>query len=77
MSCRRAVFWLDDAIREVARIACMLNKEVENIGARRLHAVIERVMEPVSFEASAYDPGQEVEPGPERTRAGPRECVCR
>lgn len=41
----------DDAIREIARVAHMTNKSVENIGARRLHTVIERVMEEISFEA--------------------------
>lgn len=42
----------DEAIREVARLAATLNRQVENIGARRLHTVIERVMEKISFEAA-------------------------
>lgn len=42
----------DDAVREIARIAAELNRTVENIGARRLHTVIERVMEQLSFEAA-------------------------
>lgn len=42
----------DEAIREVARLAATLNRQVENIGARRLHTVIERVMENISFEAA-------------------------
>jgi ATP-dependent HslUV protease ATP-binding subunit HslU len=47
----------DDAIREMARMAAMLNKTVENIGARRLHTVIERIMEDISFEAAEKEPG--------------------
>jgi ATP-dependent HslUV protease ATP-binding subunit HslU len=43
----------DDAIRELARVAYDVNSTVENIGARRLHTIIERVMEEVSFTASA------------------------
>lgn len=41
----------DAAIREVARVAFLANRTVENIGARRLHTVIERVMEEISFDA--------------------------
>lgn len=40
------------AIREIARVAFMTNRTVENIGARRLHTVIERVMEEISFDAA-------------------------
>jgi ATP-dependent protease HslVU (ClpYQ) ATPase subunit len=47
----------DDAIREIARMAAQLNKTVENIGARRLHTVMERIMENVSFEAAELDAG--------------------
>jgi len=42
----------DDAIREIARMAALLNKTVENIGARRLHTVIERIMEQISFDVA-------------------------
>ena len=41
----------DGAIREVARIAFEVNRTVENIGARRLHTVLERIVEELSFEA--------------------------
>eukprot|EP01036_Dinobryon_divergens_P022744 gene22744-31031_t len=41
----------DGAIREIARVAYVTNQSVENIGARRLHTVIERVMEEISFDA--------------------------
>jgi ATP-dependent HslUV protease ATP-binding subunit HslU len=40
-----------DAIREVARIAAQVNESVENIGARRLQTVMERLLEELSFEA--------------------------
>ena len=42
----------DEAIKEIARIAHAANERMEDIGARRLHTVIERVIEDISFEAS-------------------------
>jgi ATP-dependent HslUV protease ATP-binding subunit HslU len=42
----------DAAIREMARIAVQVNQRTEDIGARRLHTVIERVLDEVSFDAS-------------------------
>jgi ATP-dependent HslUV protease ATP-binding subunit HslU len=47
----------DDAIREIARMAALLNKTVENIGARRLHTVLERIMENISFDAAELEEG--------------------
>ena len=41
----------DDGIEAIARIAADINEHVENIGARRLHTVMERVLEEISFEA--------------------------
>lgn len=41
-----------DAIREVANIAFEVNEQTENIGARRLHTVMERLLEEISFTAS-------------------------
>jgi ATP-dependent HslUV protease ATP-binding subunit HslU len=41
----------DDAIGEIARIAAQVNATVENIGARRLQTVMERLLEEISFEA--------------------------
>ncbi len=41
----------DNAISEIARISTHLNNIVENVGARRLHTVMERLLEDVSFEA--------------------------
>ena len=42
----------DDAITEIAYLAAEINERVENIGARRLHTVMERLVEEVSFTAS-------------------------
>ncbi len=43
--------YTDDAVEEIARIAALVNDRMENIGARRLHTVMERVFEEVSFKA--------------------------
>ncbi len=40
-----------EAIREIAKIACQVNESLENIGARRLQTVMEKLLEEVSFEA--------------------------
>lgn len=45
----------DEALREIAKIACEQNEEQENIGARRLHTVFEELLEEISFYASDYD----------------------
>ncbi|MCY7486484.1 ATP-dependent protease ATPase subunit HslU [Paenibacillus alvei] len=41
----------DEAIREIARIAATVNQNMENIGARRLHTIMEKLLEDLSFEA--------------------------
>ena len=41
----------DDAIAEIARIAAEVNERTENIGARRLHTVMERLLDVISFDA--------------------------
>ncbi|MCM3699150.1 ATP-dependent protease ATPase subunit HslU [Paenibacillus macerans] len=41
----------DEAIREIARIAAAVNANTENIGARRLHTILEKLLEDLSFEA--------------------------
>ncbi len=41
----------DDAIEEIATIAADINQKTENIGARRLHTVMERLLEEISFKA--------------------------
>jgi ATP-dependent HslUV protease ATP-binding subunit HslU len=45
------VAFTDDGIRALARIAAEVNAQVENIGARRLQTVMEKLLETVSFEA--------------------------
>jgi ATP-dependent HslUV protease ATP-binding subunit HslU len=40
----------DDALEEVARLAAQVNESSENIGARRLHTIMEKLLEEVSFE---------------------------
>ncbi|MCY9516182.1 ATP-dependent protease ATPase subunit HslU [Paenibacillus apiarius] len=41
----------DEAIREIARTAAAVNQNMENIGARRLHTIMEKLLEDLSFEA--------------------------
>ncbi|MGC5771445.1 ATP-dependent protease ATPase subunit HslU [Paenibacillus pabuli] len=41
----------DDAIREIAKLAESVNQNTENIGARRLHTILEKLLEDLSFEA--------------------------
>ncbi|MCH7894106.1 MAG: ATP-dependent protease ATPase subunit HslU [Proteobacteria bacterium] len=49
----------DDGISRLAEIAFKVNEKAENIGARRLHTVLERLLENISFEAADRD-GQSV-----------------
>ncbi len=42
----------EDGVRRIAEVAYQVNENTENIGARRLHTVMERLLETVSFEAS-------------------------
>ncbi|WP_105264994.1 HslU--HslV peptidase ATPase subunit [Pseudoalteromonas sp. T1lg76] len=46
------VEFTEDAIESIAQAAWQVNEKTENIGARRLHTVMERLMEEISFEAS-------------------------
>src|SRR6266851_4841682 len=41
----------EDAIAALARFAVMVNEQTENIGARRLHTILEKVLDEISFEA--------------------------
>ncbi len=45
----------DDAVAEVAKIAAQVNESVENIGARRLQTVMEKLLEEISFEAEDHE----------------------
>ena len=49
----------DDAIDEIAAVAAEVNQNVENIGARRLHTILERVLDDISFTATDR-PGETV-----------------
>lgn len=42
----------DEAVRKIATIASEVNQETENIGARRLHTLLEKLLEDLSFEAA-------------------------
>jgi ATP-dependent HslUV protease ATP-binding subunit HslU len=44
----------DDGIHEIATIAWKVNEQIENIGARRLHTVMERLLEDISFDGAEY-----------------------
>jgi len=50
----------EDSIHEIARLAVQVNDSVENIGARRLHTILEKVLEDISFSASDR-PGETVQ----------------
>ena len=41
----------DSAIKEIASISAIVNERMENIGARRLHTVMEKLLDQISFEA--------------------------
>ncbi len=51
----------DEGITRIAEIACQVNERTENIGARRLHTVLERLLEEVSYSASDMPDGQQVD----------------
>ena len=46
-----ALTFAPEAIREIARIAAEVNDQMENIGARRLHTVLEALFEDISYRA--------------------------
>jgi len=48
----------DEAVGELARIAALANERTENIGARRLHTVMERLLSDLSFEAPERAAGE-------------------
>ena len=50
--------FLESAIAEIAHIATKVNDEVENIGARRLHTILEKVLDDISFSASDKKVGE-------------------
>jgi ATP-dependent HslUV protease ATP-binding subunit HslU len=52
------VTFTQDGIAKIAEIAFQVNERTENIGARRLHTVMERLLEEVSYSASDYGVGE-------------------
>ena len=53
-----ALEFTDDAVTELARVAAEVNRTSENIGARRLHTILERLLDEVSFAAPDLDDKQ-------------------
>jgi ATP-dependent HslUV protease ATP-binding subunit HslU len=47
-----------EAIAEIAKLAAQVNSDTENIGARRLHTILERLLEELSFEAPEIQLGE-------------------
>lgn len=45
----------DDAVAEIARMAFLMNEQTENIGARRLHTILEKLLEDISFNIPDMD----------------------
>ncbi|MGE5340131.1 MAG: ATP-dependent protease ATPase subunit HslU [Candidatus Omnitrophota bacterium] len=52
------IVYTEDAIEEIARISENLNATSENIGARRLYTIMEKITEDISFEATDIEKGQ-------------------
>lgn len=48
----------DEAIERIGDIAYQVNQETDNIGARRLHTILEKILEDLSYEASDISPAQ-------------------
>ena len=53
-----AVEFRPEAIRRIAEIAFQVNEKTENIGARRLYTVLEKLLEEISFDAGTRGPGE-------------------
>ncbi|WP_144509265.1 ATP-dependent protease ATPase subunit HslU [Bacillus sp. FJAT-22090] len=50
------ITFTDDAIERIGEIAYEVNQETDNIGARRLHTILEKILEELSYEASDISP---------------------
>lgn len=50
------VEFTDEAIQKIAELAAVVNQQTENIGARRLHTLLEKLLEDLSFEAADIGP---------------------
>ena len=49
------VEFTDDAIEQIATMSFLMNEQTENIGARRLHTVLEKLLEDISFNIPEMD----------------------
>jgi ATP-dependent HslUV protease ATP-binding subunit HslU len=59
-----ALEFTPEGVRRIAEIACQVNERTENIGARRLHTVMERLLETISYDADQLgEPGGTGKPG--------------
>jgi ATP-dependent HslUV protease ATP-binding subunit HslU len=45
----------DDALEEIAKYAAIVNEQTENIGARRLHTIMEKLLDEISFQGPDLD----------------------
>ncbi|KAG5510527.1 hypothetical protein JKF63_06824 [Porcisia hertigi] len=54
------VVFTEDGVRELAKVTCAVNAQTQNIGARRLNTILERVMDPYSFNCEDYE-GKKIE----------------
>ncbi|MCX2727126.1 ATP-dependent protease ATPase subunit HslU [Thermomicrobium sp. 4228-Ro] len=64
----------EDGLREIARLAALVNSRAEDIGARRLATIMEKVIEEISFRAPEFA-GQTVRIGPDYVRQRVGEIV--
>ena len=49
-----------DALKRIAEFAQVVNESTENIGARRLHTIMENLLDDISFNASGIEPAVDV-----------------
>lgn len=61
------VTFQEEALREIARYAAAMNREMENIGARRLHTMMELLLEDLNFRAPQVSP-EDLQITPEKVR---------
>jgi ATP-dependent HslUV protease ATP-binding subunit HslU len=52
------ISFTDDSIEAMAATAALVNEKTENIGARRLHTILEKLLEDISFNAPAMEKGE-------------------
>ena len=54
------IVFQEDALKKIAEIAQLVNETSENIGARRLHTIMENLLDDISFHAGDISPAVEV-----------------